>query len=73
MSQTKHEESDISLASDLIWGVDGPNGIAAFLGIDTRKAYYLIETGKLPVQKHGRRTITARRTELRRHFASESA
>ena len=30
------------LGDDLIWGVDGENGIAAFLNIPPAKAYYLI-------------------------------
>jgi hypothetical protein len=41
------------LADDLIWGVDGPNGIAAYLGIKPRKAYYLIAKGVIPVDRKG--------------------
>jgi hypothetical protein len=69
MLNANHNRPD-SLASDLLWGVDGPDGIAAYLGIDARRCYYLIETGRLPIRKLGRRTITASRAELRRHFAS---
>ena len=72
MSHANHEQPD-NLAADLIWGVDGPNGIAAFIGVPARKVYYMIETGRLPIRKFGRRTITASRAELRRHFASEGA
>jgi hypothetical protein len=61
------------LADDIIWGVDGENGIAAFLGIDTRKAYYLIDRGKIPAQKLGRKTITASRSQLRRIFTPAAA
>jgi hypothetical protein len=53
---------------DVIWGVRGPNGIAAYLGIDERKARHLIATGALPVKRHGARTITATKSNLRRTF-----
>jgi hypothetical protein len=56
------------LSDDLLWGVDGPDGIAKFLGIPARKAYDLIARKKLPVRKLGPRTITASRHELRRVF-----
>ncbi len=62
-----------SLAADLIWGVDGEHGIAAELNIKPEKAYYLIAKGVIPVRKHGHRTITASRKELRRLFAGEAA
>jgi hypothetical protein len=61
---------DAVLADDLLWGVNGQNGIAAFLGIKPRQAYHLIKSGALPVTKHGHRIITARRSELCRHFTS---
>jgi hypothetical protein len=57
------------LADDLIWGVDGPNGIAAYLGIKPRKAYYLIAKGVIPVDRKGHRTLTARRSRLDATFA----
>jgi hypothetical protein len=38
-----------------------PNGIAAFLGISARRCYYLIESGALPVNKLGHRTIVGYR------------
>jgi hypothetical protein len=62
-----------TLADDLLWGVDGPDGIAAELGIPVRRAYYLIGIGKIPVRKIGHRTIAASRAELRRLFAPEAA
>ena len=38
-----HDQSaDDTLAQDLIWGVGGRNGIAAYLRIKPRQAYYLI-------------------------------
>jgi hypothetical protein len=58
------------LAEDLLWGVDGDNGIAAFLGIDARKCYYLIDRGKIPVQRLGHKTITASRRALRQLFSA---
>jgi hypothetical protein len=66
MSDTKSQ----GLADDLIWGVDGENGIAAFLNLPARKAYRLIAAGKLPVLKLGHRTIAASKGKLRRHFAA---
>ena len=62
-----------NLKDDLIWGVDGPDGIAAFLGLPERKCYYLISRGKIPVTKVGRRTIVASRTRLRAALAPEPA
>jgi hypothetical protein len=56
------------LGSDLIWGVKGKNGIAAFLGVPTLKAYYLIKLGTIPVRHLGHRTIVASRSELCRIF-----
>jgi hypothetical protein len=52
------------LGDDLIWGVKGKDGIAAFLGIPERKAYYLVSRGKIPVRKLGPKTILASRSEL---------
>jgi excisionase family DNA binding protein len=56
------------LAEDLLWGVDGEDGIAKFLNIPVRKTYRLIAAGKLPVLRLGHRTITASKSNLRRHF-----
>jgi hypothetical protein len=56
------------LADDLIWGVGGPNGIAAELKISPQRAYYLVATNKIPTKKLGHRTITASRSALRRFF-----
>ena len=66
-----HPQSD-SLASDLLWGIDGQYGIAAFIGRKPREAYYLIKRGQLPVRRLGHRTIVASRSELRRLFHVES-
>jgi hypothetical protein len=59
------------IADDLLWGVDGENGIAAELGIKPAQAYRLISEGKLPVKRIGHRTIVASRRELRRYLAGE--
>jgi hypothetical protein len=61
-----------SLADDIIWGVDGPDGIATFIGTEPRKAYYLIRIGRIPVRRLGHRIITASRSELRRLFGGET-
>jgi hypothetical protein len=59
------------LADDLIWGVKGPNGIAAELGTTVRHAYYLISKGAIPVRKLGARTVVASRSKLRERFGSD--
>jgi hypothetical protein len=56
------------LSDDLIWGVRGDNGIAAFLGIDERKCRHLIDRGALPVKRLAHRTLVASKSELRRTF-----
>ena len=62
-----------TLADDIIWGVDGEDGIAAFLGLKPRKAYYLIEHGRIPVKRFGHKTISASRSQLRHLFGAENA
>lgn len=70
MLQTQWTASDRELADDLIWGISGKNGIAAFLKIPPAKAYYLISRGAIPVRRLGHRTVAASRSELRRHFTN---
>ena len=60
----------LATGSCLLWGVRGANGIAAYLGIDERRAYYLIDRGSLPVKRLAHRTIVASKTELQRVFAA---
>lgn len=50
---------------DLIWGV---KAIAAELGIPERRAFYLVENGRLPAKKEGRLWVSSR-SALRRHYA----
>jgi hypothetical protein len=69
---TEKASAASDLAEDILWGVAGKNGIAAFLNIPIPKAYYLIERNKIPVRRHGHRTISASRSELRRHFTSST-
>jgi hypothetical protein len=61
------------LAADLLFGVIGPRGIAAFLGLPSPKVYYLIAQGKIPVVKMGHRTIIASKTRLRKLFTGAMA
>jgi hypothetical protein len=72
MSRDSIGNPEDHLGDDLLWGVDGENGIAAFLNIPPAKAYYLISQNQIPVRRHGHRTISASRTELRRVFTSSS-
>ena len=37
-----NEKPTDTVTDDVIWGVGGPNGIAAFLNIKPARAYYLI-------------------------------
>ena len=60
------------LAEDLVWGVKGPNGIAAELGVPERRAYHLIHKGLIPFKKLGPKTIVALRSELKHFLASDS-
>jgi hypothetical protein len=66
-------EKSPSLAADIIWGVSGEHGIAAEIGVTPAKAYHLIELGVIPVLRHGHRTISASRSELRRRFTSRTS
>ncbi len=61
------------LRDDLIWGIAGENGIAAFIGKSVRQAYYLVERGVLPVRRLGPKTIVASRSELKTFFARGEA
>jgi hypothetical protein len=47
---------------DTLWGVEA---IARFIDCPIRRAYYLIERGKLPVRKLSHRTIIASKAKLR--------
>lgn len=64
--------ADDNWVDDIDWGVDGEDGIAAFLKKKPQEVYYLIKRARLPVKKHSHRIITASRRELRRHFTSSS-
>ena len=60
-----------TLADDVIWGVNGKNGIAAELGIKPAQAYYLIARGVIPVRRLGHRTLVASRKQLQRLVENE--
>lgn len=66
------DQKEDHLGDDLIWGVDGEDGIAAELKIPPAKAYYLIKKKVIPVRRHGHRTISASRSELRRTFTTSN-
>ena len=54
------------LADDLL---QGAKGAAAYSGLSQRAVYHLIESGKLPVIRKGRR-LYFRKTELEQAFSS---
>jgi len=58
------EVNDAATAPELdtLWGVEE---IARFIGCPIRRAYYLIERGKIPVRKLSHRTIIASKAKLR--------
>ena len=59
-----HNNHEVGEATDLdtLWGVQE---IARFINCPIRRAYYLIERGKLPVRKLSHRTIIASKAKLR--------
>jgi hypothetical protein len=58
---------------DILWGIDGENGIAAAINRTPAQVYYLIRTGKLQsvVRKIGHKTYSASRSRLREYLAGE--
>jgi hypothetical protein len=56
-----------SLADDLLWG---GRAIAAEIGVNTRKAFYLLDTGAIPARKVNGLWV-ASRWKLRAHFLGE--
>jgi hypothetical protein len=63
MEDTMTKDTGVTPEPDTLWGV---GEIADFLGCPVRRAYYLIERGKLPVRKLSHRIIIASRAELSR-------
>jgi hypothetical protein len=53
---------------DLLWG---GKAVAAELGIKTRKAFYLLDTGAIPARKINGLWVASRR-QLRAHFLGET-
>jgi hypothetical protein len=58
-----------AMLPEVVWGVEGPGGIAETINRTPAEARWLIKLGKLRVKKHGRRTISA----LRRHLLEDCA
>jgi hypothetical protein len=58
------ETTETSLAADIIRGAAE---IAAFIGVDARKCFYLLQTGAVPAHKEGQHWVTTR-SRLRRHY-----
>lgn len=58
-------------ADDIVWGVEGPGGIAAVIGRTPVQTYYLIRKNRLPVRKLGHRTIVASRRRLLEYIAGD--
>jgi hypothetical protein len=60
-----YPEDDVS---DIVWGA---HGIAAVIGTDVARVYYLIRLGRLPIRRLGHRTIAASRRRLLEYAAGE--
>jgi len=58
--------NSIQNSVDILWGAAA---IAAEIGLNVRQCFYLLETGKIPAKKVGRKWCASRRG-LRNHFAS---
>lgn len=55
---------------DMLWGA---TAIAKAIGVNRRKAYYLLENGLLPAKKVGDSWCASRSALLRRLVADEAA
>ena len=53
------DTSKVALSDDLLWGAQA---IADEIGVDKRKAFYLLETRGIPAQKVGALWVASRRT-----------
>ena len=62
-------EAPVSSVLGIVWGIEGPHGIAAEIGRTVAQTRWLISQGKLRVKKHGRRTFSA----LRQHLIEDCA
>jgi hypothetical protein len=49
---------------EIVWGIEGPFGIAAAINRTPAQTRWLIGQGKLRVKKHGHRTVSALRQHL---------
>ena len=52
-----YDNSSATLADDMLYGA---SAIAGYLGIPRRKAFYLLEHGRLPAGKLGRQYVASR-------------
>jgi hypothetical protein len=68
-AKLKSKPKTSPLAADMLFGAEA---IAAELGISTRKAFHLLESGQLPARKTGR-LWTSTRSRLRKFFDGEAA
>jgi hypothetical protein len=52
---------------DLLWGA---SAIAAYIGVDQRRAFYVLEEGRIPAKRIGSRWVASCQ-KLREHFLGE--
>jgi len=65
----REESAQETNSLDLIWGA---SAIAAEIGVDPRKAFWMLEQGTLPAKRVGRRWVVSR-AKLREFFTGEAA
>jgi hypothetical protein len=58
MSKTEHQTNPELADDTFVWGAAQ---IAKVLGINTRKAFYLLETGRIRATKRGAQWVASRR------------
>ncbi len=64
--ETNQAKQVMSIAEDMLKGADA---IADFIGITSRRVYYLADRNELPVFRMGK-TLCARRSTLLRHIVA---
>jgi hypothetical protein len=68
-----HDQNAARRASRVVWGIEGPGGIAETINRSPSQARWLIKNRRLRVKQHGRRTFSALEHELLEDVAGESS
>jgi hypothetical protein len=65
----REESTEETNQLDLLWGA---SAIAAYIGVDQRQAFWMLEKGRLPAKRIGSRWV-ASRSNLQKHFLDTEA